>query len=1237
MKGRGPRRREAGPYALEQELSRGAMGVVYRARHRELADRVVALKVMRPVVAREPESVRRFEREAEALARVSHPSVVRVHETGRLPDGRPYLTMDLVAGRDLEEALADDGPLDVGRAAALLAPVARAVAHLHGRGIIHRDLKLGNVLVDAEGRPRIADFGIAYLDDRATRLTAPGELVGTPHYLAPEVVEGRPGALSDPRLDVYALGVMLFRLVSAAYPFPGATPAEVFAHALRGGATLPPDLGRDGRAVIEKALARDPEERYPGGEVLAADLEALAAGAPVSARPLGRLGRLGRTLRRRRRPLAALGGALLLAVAVAAAALAATSDEGGAEAVAVGQRLEAVGRRLAALRGDLAAGPEPERLAVARRELRRVEAELTAGRRAGVPADDVASVEAAAAALEAQAARAEARLALARARADGPLEPAAVAELVDAFAAAPTAGETTACAYDRAWVLARAGRLAAARDALAGAGGGLAPEAAAGDAAAWLARPAGRGARLLAWIELRLGDVDRARAALDAAAAPASIRALVDLAAAATAADPERRAQLRREADEAVRRAPGAAPHERLARLLAAADADAPDRGELLEAARALATADGAPPDVRGRARLCEGELLLALGRGATAARAFARADALLGAEPAPAAAVALWEGGPRALAAPDTACALGAARACALGLDGEAALAAARRARRAAESDAPPLAGAALLLEAEALELAGDAGGARSALDAAGGLLSADQLEGAWAVRARRARRSGDIEAEGPRRPDRARETTAVGQAELAAGLGPADAAPAHLERARRAFLLAIGWAPERAPAWAGLARVRAERGDAEGALVAGALAGDGPDGRLARGLARAAAGDVEAAAAALSAAVDLRAGAAAPERELERVLDVLADLEAAAAALEAAAAPEAALPFAVRAADLAEASGLPTEERLARLDALLTLAKAAGPEAHAGLIAALQGERLDALNADHRRALHLQALLLDRWRDERRDEATEALLALWEVAPLHPRGPWWRYVLQGEFGGAEGTIDDLALAFEVGPLRPLDYFNWQRVHPLAEATRAMLDRESIADFMDDPALDPALPFTSDPDLRVALVGIYALETVAPIAAPDRERALAAAWRFFARRPAEPAAVLALARLLIAAGEPAEALELLPLARALPLPLGEEPAAGAFAVVSLYEALAAAALEDWPAARAALDQALVEARRHESPYGGPRPLGRRVQDDPLFRERADAPGLRPAIAEAARRLEAARSKGERR
>ena len=249
-----------GPFTIVGELARGAMGVLYRAQH-DKVKRVVALKVLQGDLAQDVEQVERFKREAQALARVDHPAVVRVHDAGQI-DGQPFFTMELVEGVNLEDRIRD-GPLAPEEAARIMAQVARGCAYLHTRGVIHRDLKLSNVLLDTEGRPRIADFGLARLLDRKTRLTLEGDMLGTPLYMAPEQIRGELDV--DPRTDVYALGVMVFRLVTREYPFSAPAPTALYAKVLNEPPTWPAErrVPEVLQRIVERCLHKERDGRYP--------------------------------------------------------------------------------------------------------------------------------------------------------------------------------------------------------------------------------------------------------------------------------------------------------------------------------------------------------------------------------------------------------------------------------------------------------------------------------------------------------------------------------------------------------------------------------------------------------------------------------------------------------------------------------------------------------------------------------------------------------------------------------------------------------------------------------------------------------------------------------------------------------------------------------------------------------------------------------------------------------------
>jgi serine/threonine-protein kinase len=302
-----------GRYEVVEEFGKGGMGVVYKARDPVLG-RVVALKCIRAAHLAGDDEVRRFLREAQAASRLQHPHIVPIYEMGH--DGDiPYFTMPLVPGGCLRTHQERFGR-DPRAAAALMEKVARAVQHAHDRGVLHRDLKPANVLLDERDEPLVCDFGLAKLLSAGGELTYPGQLLGTPAYMAPEQAAGA-GRVTD-RADVWALGVMLYELLTGRRPFPGDGREEVLAHVLRADLPRPravrPDLDPALEAVVLRCLEKDPARRGSAGE-LADDLGRWLRGEQVRARPSGAAARLGRAARRH--PVRAL--ALLLAALVLAA------------------------------------------------------------------------------------------------------------------------------------------------------------------------------------------------------------------------------------------------------------------------------------------------------------------------------------------------------------------------------------------------------------------------------------------------------------------------------------------------------------------------------------------------------------------------------------------------------------------------------------------------------------------------------------------------------------------------------------------------------------------------------------------------------------------------------------------------------------------------------------------------------------------------------------------------------
>jgi len=272
-----------GRYGLLERIGRGGMADVFRAHDRSL-ERDVALKMMRPEFAGDAEFVERFHREAEALGAIDHANIVRVLDFGASPDG-PFIAMELVNGGTLRDLMRACGRMDQYAAAEIAAGIADGLEAAHIRGVLHRDLKPENVLLDADGRPKIADFGIARLA-AATAITKAGELLGTPQYLAPEQMSGD---VVDERADVYALGVMLHEMLTGQQPTGGTTPSEIVARRLRSDPRPPGRLvalAPAMNALVLRALARDPAHRFRrAADLRDALLQVRRRRPPVSSRP----------------------------------------------------------------------------------------------------------------------------------------------------------------------------------------------------------------------------------------------------------------------------------------------------------------------------------------------------------------------------------------------------------------------------------------------------------------------------------------------------------------------------------------------------------------------------------------------------------------------------------------------------------------------------------------------------------------------------------------------------------------------------------------------------------------------------------------------------------------------------------------------------------------------------------------------------------------------------------------
>jgi TolB-like protein/Flp pilus assembly protein TadD/predicted Ser/Thr protein kinase len=306
-----------GDYELLEQIGRGGQGVVFRARQKSL-NRIVALKVIGLGQWATEANLKRFRREAEAAAALEHPGIVPIHEIGER-DGSCYFSMKFVEGGQLD-IVAKREPMPLQRAAELIAKVARTVHYAHEHGILHRDVKPGNILLDEEGEPHLTDFGLARLVESESSVTQTLDVLGTPSYMAPEQAVGNNAVVS--RLtDVYGLGAVLYQLLTGQPPFAGGTTYETIKLVLdtepRQPRLLNPKVDRDLSTICLKCLEKDPKRRYSSALALAEDLERWLKHEPIQARHTGVFARGKKWVQRN--PARALSVASLVALAAAAA------------------------------------------------------------------------------------------------------------------------------------------------------------------------------------------------------------------------------------------------------------------------------------------------------------------------------------------------------------------------------------------------------------------------------------------------------------------------------------------------------------------------------------------------------------------------------------------------------------------------------------------------------------------------------------------------------------------------------------------------------------------------------------------------------------------------------------------------------------------------------------------------------------------------------------------------------
>ncbi|HET6370657.1 MAG TPA: serine/threonine-protein kinase, partial [Nitrospiria bacterium] len=263
----------SGKYEIQGEIARGGMGVVYKAVHASL-NRTVAIKVLHPQFAGDPDFLKRFQREARAMARLDHEHVIRVFDVGE-EQGAPYIVMEYFEGKDLKRVMLDRGLFSPEEALAVTYQVADALAYAHARGIVHRDIKPGNIMLDARGKAKIADLGIAAAANEVS-VTATGQIIGTPEYMSPEQARGGP---LDGRSDLYSLGMVLYKMVTGKTLFDGISQMSIVGKLLHEGEefvfSFPADVPDSLQRLVGSLLKRRSEDRVASAKALMGEIKGL--------------------------------------------------------------------------------------------------------------------------------------------------------------------------------------------------------------------------------------------------------------------------------------------------------------------------------------------------------------------------------------------------------------------------------------------------------------------------------------------------------------------------------------------------------------------------------------------------------------------------------------------------------------------------------------------------------------------------------------------------------------------------------------------------------------------------------------------------------------------------------------------------------------------------------------------------------------------------------------------------